>query len=165
MKTIRPKDQNKWCFFRNESCKKEGGFSHPQIASSKKVFYSYSTKRRDADIIKRGVEQILKGQGFELITFEIPSIPSTAYYCEKICSLVQESAFIVADISPADGIFFPNVIFEVGLAGGCGKPMVLITSVATHSTLEQLKGVWPTNLNGLFYRRDYPDTQESFRGD
>lgn len=165
MKTIRPKDQNKWCFFRNEPCKKKGDFSHPEIAPSKKVFYSYSTKRRDADIIKRGVEQILKRQGFELITFAIPSIPSTAYYCRKICSLVQESAFIVADISPAEGIFFPNAMFEVGLAGGCGKPMVLIASVATHSTLKQLKEVWPTNLIGLFYRRDYPDTQESFRGD
>jgi hypothetical protein len=153
----------KWCFFRNESCNKLGGFSSPQIAPSKNVFYSYSTKRRDADIIKGHVERILHDKEFKLITFESKMIPSTSYYCENICSLIHESAFIIADISPADGVFFPNVLFEVGLAGGCGKPIILIASVAAHPTLEKLKEVWPTNLAGVQffeYPRDFHSTEE-----
>lgn len=161
---MKQKSPQKWCFFRNESCNKLGGFSSPQIAPSTNVFYSYSTKRRDADVIKRDVERILYKNGFKLITFESKIIPSTTYYCENICSLIHESAFVIADISPADGVFFPNVIFEVGLAGGCGKPIILIASVAAHQTLERLKEVWPTNLAGVQffeYPRDFHGIEQN----
>ncbi|MBI4228153.1 MAG: hypothetical protein HY693_00380 [Deltaproteobacteria bacterium] len=144
-----------WCFFRNEACHKLGDFSNSRVAPSKKVFYSYSTKRRDAGIIKKHVERILRNKGFELITFESRVIPSTSYYCENICSLIRESAFVVSDVSPADGVFFPNVVFEVGLAGGCGKPIILVASIDAHSALDRLKEVWPTNLLGVQFF-EYP---------
>ena len=58
----------------------------------------------------------------------------------KICKAMQESALVVADITALN----PNVYFELGLAAGMGKPVILLRDASAESRL-------PSDLLALEY--------------
>jgi len=145
------KSENIWCFFRNELCPKQGEFSYPWVTSSKKVFYSYTTKSGVAHnkAMREDIQKILNKHGYELVTFEEAPIPSTAYYCEKICKAIHESAFLIADISclgsPSEIIYNPNIMLEMGIAAGYGIPIIIVADKGIHPSPSEL----PSNLRGI----------------
>jgi hypothetical protein len=99
-----------------------------------KVFFAYDSKSDVTDSIELYFRNIL-GKEIELIKAEnvTGGAGSKDYKCEKICKQIKESLFVVADIGKwdksADRYYSnPNVTFEVGLALGFNKPVILLTS-------------------------------------
>jgi len=79
------------------------------------TFYEWSLKRylRDGLQIAQPDQQIRRADEFRDIGYVM---------CEKICRRIQEAEIIVVDLSVEN----PNVMYEMGLAVGLGKPLLVV---------------------------------------
>lgn len=102
------------------------------------VFYSYSNGN-EADIkrkvltksLREEIEAIVKNEnvGFSEYTSE----SQFSIRCEGICRRIQKCGIVIADITPTEKIngklsFSPNVLFELGVAWGNRREILLISS-------------------------------------
>ncbi|GAG46641.1 unnamed protein product, partial [marine sediment metagenome] len=106
------------------------------------VAMPHRAENRDVyEVIRTAVENA----GYELIAAE--QIFSPAFLLEKIRELISRSEVIIADASNSS----PNVLFEVGLALGSDKNVILVSQERQlPSDLQALKFIrYDTTLSGL----------------
>lgn len=120
------------CPFHTGSC--THSLEIPEIPLPK-VFFAYDSRSEVTDSIEMYFGNILNDNGVKLIKAEdvTTGAGSKEIMCEKICRQIKESIFIVADIGKWDETSSryssnPNVTFEVGLALGFNKPVMLLTA-------------------------------------
>ncbi|MDJ0619847.1 MAG: hypothetical protein QNJ63_24415 [Calothrix sp. MO_192.B10] len=82
----------------------------------------YYSSKKDIDSKKASEENSKEsGKGVELVRGD--KVRKTGYViCEKICKKIQESNFVIADISVPN----PNVFYELGLAYGTNQKIIII---------------------------------------
>ncbi len=116
------------------------------------AFYAYdsATKKTgvvsDSRAIKNQVELIVRDQGIEFYNYDSNSnSPSADWLCENVCLKIRNCALLIADVtcygSESRYSINPNVSFEIGLACGMQKPILLLSA----SRLELL----PSNLHSF----------------
>jgi len=69
------------------------------------------------------IEQALHNNGVEPVSISIANFKSASSITANIQDLIRKTSFVVADVSGAN----PNVMLEVGMAMGMGKPMLLLS--------------------------------------
>lgn len=121
-----------------QECPKEIAFS------PKMVFVAMPFRPDFQDLYKYAIRPALEEMGFKIWKAD-EKISNIDIMC-KICQGIQESSYIIANISDWN----PNVLFEMGLAYGIGRNVVLI---------KNRKERVPVDLKGLEYI-DYEDIDE-----
>jgi hypothetical protein len=74
-----------------------------------------------------------------------------AVWVDEVSRLIRESDAVIADVTRSN----PNVLFELGMAHGLGKPIILLLS---EGAIEKL----PSDLLGYVYLRYTPDNLSGF---
>ena len=113
--------------------------------SPKHVFLAIVFSPQNQDLYNLAVRPALEGSGLELWKADEPTNNVIDAMC-KICRAVQESAYVIADISD----WKATVLFEIGLAYGMGKNVVV---------LKKKEAGVPVDLRGLEYL-EYESTVE-----
>ena len=113
-----------------KECPKEIKFS------PKMVFVAMPFRPDFQDLYKYAIRPALEDVGFEIWKAD-EKISNIDVMC-KICHGIQECSYVLANISDWN----PNVLFEMGLAYGLGKNVVLI---------KDRKRTVPVDLKGLEY--------------
>jgi hypothetical protein len=102
------------------------------------VFYAFDTATgldRERQLLSRSiykdVELAVRNCGLEFYAFNRENLGSSIdWLCEKVCLKIQNSALVIADISSYEekGRYTsnPNVMFEIGMALGFRKKVILI---------------------------------------
>jgi hypothetical protein len=104
--------------------------------SPKRVFVAMPFNPRNQDLFKLAIRPALEEAKLEPWKAD-ETIDNIDVMC-KICQAVQESAYVIADISEWNA----NVLFEMGLAYGVGKNVAI---------LKEKKASVPVDLKGLEY--------------
>jgi hypothetical protein len=104
--------------------------------SPRSVVVAIPFKDEFKDVYIYAIRPTLEDLGFEVWKAD-ENISNIDIMC-KICQAIQESGFVLANISEWNA----NVVFEIGLAYGLGKNVVLV---------KQRKGAVPVDLKGLEY--------------
>jgi|GEM_PF-4706854 len=123
------------------------------------VFYAYSNGNADDSSrktltisLREEIESIVKREnmGFSEYTSE----SQFSIRCEGICRRIQNSGILIADITPIvnrDGLIFsPNVLFELGVAWGNRREIILVSTeeIEMPSVLKDLKYfIYPNDFN------------------
>lgn len=81
----------------------------------------------------------------------LDEIRSGAVWVDEVSRLIRTSDAVIADVSRLN----PNVMFELGMAHGLGKPLVLLLSEAADINL-------PTDLLGYHFLTYSPDNLSAF---
>jgi len=71
------------------------------------------------------IGQTIRQQGIE--TMLVTDVGSDGVLSDQIQSAIRRAEFVVADLTGAN----PNVLFEVGMAFGLNKPMLLLSQAST----------------------------------
>ena len=93
-----------------------------------------------ADRLRDTVQRVLRQHSVEPVVLGGDLRPG-ARLVDEVFSLIRISDFLIADVSRKN----PNVLFELGVAHGLGKPFVLLLSAETNAT-----GI-PSDLMGYQY--------------
>ena len=104
--------------------------------SPKSVVIAMPFRGEFQDVYKYAIRPTLEDQGFNAWKAD-ENISNIDIMC-KICQAVQESGYILANITDWN----PNVVFEIGLAYGLGKNVILV---------KHRKAEVPVDLKGLEY--------------
>ena len=103
------------------------------------VFYAFDTAtglseefKLRSRAIRNEVELAVRECGLEPYAFDRDNAgSSTDWVCEKVCRRIQTAALVIADVSCYErGERYttnPNVAFELGIAWGFRKPVMLVT--------------------------------------
>jgi Predicted nucleotide-binding protein containing TIR-like domain/Nucleoside 2-deoxyribosyltransferase len=75
--------------------------------------------RRLADTVRR----VLRENGIEPISLE-SELEAGALWVDQVVALLRTCDFVIADLSRKN----PNVLFELGVAHGLGKPFIMLLS-------------------------------------
>ncbi|MBU7046194.1 MAG: hypothetical protein HXS54_07115 [Theionarchaea archaeon] len=116
--------------------------------STDKVFFIYDSHGGEqCDQLKRRLELWLKENKLSLFSFDMYSGASSDIFCSVICRKIQESPFVIADIScyedSATRYFAnPNVMLEVGLGLGFQKEVILVTTSKQYDRI-------PSDISGV----------------
>jgi hypothetical protein len=113
-----------------DSCPKEINFS------PKSVVVAMPFREEFTDPYKYAIKPALEESGFKPWKAD-EQISNIDIMC-KICQAIQESGYVLANITDWN----PNVVFELGLAYGLGRNVILI---------KHKKGEVPVDLKGLEY--------------
>ena len=73
------------------------------------------------------VEETLNKNGVDAVSIAISDSKTAPNISANILDLIRRTSFVVADVSGAN----PNVMFEVGMAMGMGKPILLLSRSRT----------------------------------
>lgn len=125
-----PQGDRPYCFKIGAVCSKE------VIVNPNQVFIGMPFKRRFADIHTHGIIPALEKSGLE--PWKADEEPSNIDIMCKICEHLQESWYAIINITDWN----PNVLFELGLAYGLGKAVVLI---------KHKESSVPVDLKGMEY--------------
>lgn len=104
--------------------------------SPKKVFMAMPFSTHHQELYKFAIRPALEDQKMEIWKAD-EKINNIDMMC-KLCQAIQESAYVIADISEWNA----NVLFEMGLAYGMGKSVAI---------LKDEKSNVPVDLKGLEY--------------
>ena len=116
--------------------------------STNKVFYVYDSHGGEkSENLKAYLELWLKDNGLSLFSFDMYSGASSEIFCSVICRKIQESPFIIADISCYEDSTIrysanPNVMLEVGLGLGFQKEVILVTAQKQYDKI-------PSDISGI----------------
>ena len=116
------------CFLVNEKCPHK-------IQNGKHAFFigmPFADKNDDA--YRYGIVPTFESHGLTYYRAD-QSFERRQLMC-KICQAIQEANYVLIDISDNN----PNVMFELGIACGLGKPVILIKDVQTN-VVTDLKGI------------------------
>jgi hypothetical protein len=69
------------------------------------------------------IEETFQNNGVDVVSILIPDSKATSIIAANIQDLIRKTTFVVADVSGAN----PNVMLEVGMAMGMGKPILLLS--------------------------------------
>ena len=100
--------------------------------------------------LEHTIFQVLKENGVEPYSFR-EDLPPGALWVDAVYRLLRSTDFVIADVSQND----PNIMFELGVAHGLGKPFVtLISSNSANRPPTDLAGYQfisydPQHLYGL----------------
>jgi len=101
------------------------------------------------------VQQVLRENKIEVLSPAAENFRPGALWVDELLGMLRASDFLIADVSRKN----PNVIFELGVAHGLGKPFVLLlSSDADAATLPsdltgyQTLSYDQSNLSGLATR-------------
>ena len=114
------------------------GFMIMAFRPNLNAFYNWSLVRffkkygADPDILKRADQ--VRRTGYVI--------------CEKICRRIQESAFVVADIS----INNKNVLYELGLAYGLRQKLLVVHDENSQTAKDLKNKFLPSDMAGNIYR-------------
>ena len=123
--------QTRYCPVKNIPCERFYELS----AFPNKVFISYDSKIDNVFLEK--IKSIVKSKGLEPVDFKEEK-RTVQFYCESICKEIQDSLFIIADLSYWPDKEYdraksyvkyatnPNVAMEIGLAYAFEKPVILL---------------------------------------
>ena len=89
--------------------------------------------------LSRTVNEVLLMNGVSAISFE-DRVATGALWVDGVLASLREADFIIADVTNRN----PNVLFELGIAHGLGKPFVLLVSANS-------EGDMPSDLLGYQY--------------
>lgn len=118
-------------------CFKTGTLCSKEIEVNKsKVFIGMPFRKKLADIYTHGIVPSL--QEFDLEPWRADQEPSNIDIMCKVCEHLQESKYVIINITDWN----PNVLFELGLAYGLGKIVVIIK--------DKESGI-PVDLKGMEY--------------
>lgn len=118
------------CFKIGQKCPKTINFS------PKRVFVALPFSSHNQDLFKFAIRPALEEQ--KLQPWKADETISNIDIMCKICQAIQESAYVISDISEWNA----NVLFEMGLAYGMGKSVVVLKNKKTSV---------PVDLKGLEY--------------
>jgi predicted nucleotide-binding protein len=85
------------------------------------------------------------------VPFFVDELPAGAAWVDDIVQRIRSSHVVVADITRMN----PNVMFELGIAHGLGKPLILLINEVEDVDL-------PSDLVGYQYLMYAPDNLSSF---
>lgn len=91
--------------------------------------------------LKDTVDRVLRTNRIEPVSLEEKNLSPGARWLDQVFGLLRATDFVIADVSRKN----PNVLFELGVAHGLGKPLILLLSVETDAT-----GI-PSDLMGYQY--------------
>lgn len=138
--------QIRFCPIKNIPCERFYEFS----TFPNKVFISFDNKIDNVFLEK--IENIIKSKGLEPTCFKNEEKRTIQFYCEFICKEIQDSLFVIADLSywPSNEYSKvesyvkyatnPNVAMEIGLAYAFEKPVILLIK-RDQRKLSNLEGV------------------------
>jgi hypothetical protein len=69
------------------------------------------------------IEETFQNNGVDVVSILIPDSKAASIIAANIQDLIRKTTFVVADVSGAN----PNVMLEVGMAMGMGKPILLLS--------------------------------------
>lgn len=120
------------CFKINHQC------PHKIDSDKYKFFVGMPFDNRFTDAYEFGIKMPLtmKGVNCDRHVFRADEKFENVDIMCKICRAIQESRYVIVDISSAN----PNVMFELGLAYGLNKQVFLLKEVTT-SVVSDLKGL------------------------
>jgi len=121
-----------YCFKIGARCSKEVSVNPRQ------VFVGMPFKKKFEDVYKHGIAPIL--DKYTLKPWKADEEPSNIDILCKICEHLQESQYAIMNITDWNA----NVLFEVGLAYGLGKHVILIKDKESDV---------PVDLKGMEYRQ------------
>jgi nucleoside 2-deoxyribosyltransferase len=90
--------------------------------------------------LRDAVNRVLREHGVEVMSLA-ESLTPGAQWVDEIFGLLRASDFLIADVSRKN----PNVLFELGVAHGLGKPFVLLLDVSADVS------ALPSDLMGYQY--------------
>ena len=140
IKTL-PEGGKPHCFKIGAVCSKE------VVVNPNQVFIGMPFRKKFSDIYTRGIVPSL--EKFKLEPWKADQEPSNIDIMCKICENLQESRYAIINITDWN----PNVLFELGLAYGLGKTVVLIK--------DKESGV-PVDLKGMEYM-EYESSEDLSR--
>jgi len=114
------------------------GCSKRVSVNPKQVFVGMPFRKRFEDVYKHGIAPILEKH--KLKPWKADEEPSNIDILCKICEHLQESHYAIMNITDWNA----NVLFEVGLAYGLGKDVILIKDKESDV---------PVDLRGMEYRQ------------
>lgn len=129
IKTL-PERGKPYCFKIGATCSKE------IMVKPNRVFIGMPFRKKFADVYTHGIVSTLEKINLE--SWKADEEPSNIDIMCKICEHLQESQYVIINITGWN----PNVLFELGLAYGLGKTVVLIK--------DKESGV-PVDLKGMEY--------------
>lgn len=116
------------------------GSGCPHVIDSKKYLFFVGMPFSDqyADSYQYGIKDMLARHGIDVESriFKADEQPSTIDILCKICKGIQESQYIIINLSGRN----PNVMFELGLAYGLNKTVFLIKD-ENSAEISDLKGL------------------------
>lgn len=92
-----------------------------------------------SDAVSKVVRSVLMESGVSPVSFE-DRMQVGALWVDGIMASLREADFLIADVTGRNA----NVLFELGIAHGLGKPFVLLVSVAGNGDI-------PSDLMGYQY--------------
>lgn len=99
------------------------------------IFVSFPFEER-FDPIFRVIQELASKRCLHALRMDQHSLIATPV-AEEISRLIRESRFVIADITGGN----PNVLLEIGLAQGFGKPLILITQEPPPSSSFNVRGL------------------------
>lgn len=102
--------------------------------------------------LRNAIFRVFAKRNIELLSFE-ERIEAGALWVDGILASLRASDFVIADMTRRN----PNVLFELGIAHGIGKPFVLLVSSDSNGDI-------PSDLLGyqyIAYNLDQPQRLES----
>jgi len=131
IKTLGP-ESKPYCFKVGARCSKE------VTLDSRQVFVGMPFRKKFADLYNHGIVPVL--DRYKLKPWKADEEPSNIDILCKICEHLQESQYAIMNITDWNA----NVLFEVGLAYGLGKHVILIKDKESDV---------PVDLKGMEYRQ------------
>jgi hypothetical protein len=131
VRTLSPESKS-YCFKIGTQCSKEIS------VNQKQVFVGMPFRKKFEDVYKLGIVPVLEKH--KLKPWKADEEPSNIDILCKICENLQESKYAIMNITDWNA----NVLFEVGLAYGLGKNVILIKDKESEV---------PVDLRGMEYRQ------------
>jgi nucleoside 2-deoxyribosyltransferase len=86
--------------------------------------------------VRETIEQSLRESGFEFIGSE-SLLSAGNLYRNAIFDAIHEADIIIADVTGSSSQDRSNIMFELGLASGLRKPMILLLSTKSEGSLPE----------------------------
>lgn len=92
------------------------------MATKPQAFIALPGEARQSGL-QNVIEDTLHNNGVDVVSAVISDFKAASNITASIQDLIRKTTFVVADVSSAN----PNVMLEVGMAMGMGKPILLLS--------------------------------------